>query len=1124
MVFSFLLLIFNIMTQLQERDNFITELKERYLEEQFLNEELQENNLSPIELQNKLSKELSAFRSEAGEQGIEEFVDSISESLFTDKLSLIEIRSLVRRIQILEFFESTERKKMYLDYQNPEEIKAKLYKTIKDNLLYESSENKHKVNFLTFKERLEHVFFRFVLTAHPVYPFTEELMFIQSQLISGVNDKGKAFTDIQKKNLFQKIMEGSFKPEENLSIEREFEISMKAIQNMREVLFDFRKIALTVAQKAFPKQWSEINVQLLQLASWVCYDTDGRNDINQFQSFRAAYEAKYDELLFLKNSIERLDSVNLEILQDKLQILKLELQAEINLIHEELGLLEIGVKNNLESKKYEEPLKQEKQKLDKEKSKTESRYFREEEQRKKALNAIQKKIDRISIKIEKLEDEGVLQISKFESRVNRNQEQRILNAEQIIKRLNDAIHICNQQKQDDSIDYETYKLNLVSLRSEISNGLCNALIHMRTGALRFCNAASSALKDKNQNDIFKQGHSESSEKQTFSTKENTNKMNDLIGILKSIKEISKKKGQVLMGDQTIRNEIEKYVRFVEVDINLKKIDNHEVTVIKFFATIAEMFKYIDSKTPIRFLISEFDHEFPYLTALFFAKFFEIDEKTEICPLIEFKDIVQEKGFNIINQLLNNEHVVDYIRQQGRFYIQFGFSDGGRQTTQFSFSDASDLLRRQTKELLKSKGLEEIDLVCFPTGGESSERARNLFSFKDTLEHFSPPLSRCTVEDKTDFQNTIEQTFQGLDGQFWFLQPEVAGNILYQALNFSIQKPNLKDAYYKEKYACFLDEWHRNISDTCYKLLKEKGHAQILDLFEFIDADERRGSRPVVRERERYSGDDTSIDAEKKRAINYTSVWQNLNYKIQILAGVGSFLSSMNRQQRETFYELYEESILFKREIDNILRAYSMVDIYILEEYLKSKTPETYEHLAELASSNEMKDKLLHTASKIKKYSNEREHFQVKESFKNIKNDFKGGKFILEKLISQKPEVMISEKHKEHMNLLHCLRISIYREIKRRSADLPRFTPKGGITYEGTMHLFNEGQIAESIEDFKLAFPKAIERKKNLGIQIMEDQIVDYSHYHKTIFDPILRLNDEFINITSAISLCEDGWG
>lgn len=1123
------------MSKIQEGPSLIDEIRADFLNHEQEGNTPDSSGLDVVALQNELSAKIVELRADAGNKAIAEFVDDLTNQLFKGELTIEQVRALVRRIEILEFLSSTERKKRYIDYKEPQEIKTKLTDSIRNNLLYDCDQSgeKTQVEFVEFKNRLEHVFFRFVLTAHPVYPFTEDLMILQSQLITGSNENGTLLNDKQKKDILLKLLEASFKPEENLTINREFDISMKALQNMRKVLFDFRKIVLEVAYEAFPEQWTEINVQLLQLASWVCYDTDGRNDINQFQSFLAAYRAKYDELLFLKESLENLPEEKDERLQEKIAILKLKIQAEINLIHEEIGLLDSGVKKNLENQSILTPLQEELQRLYKEKERMDQRYFSTEGKRKSAISSIDRKINAKVKEISSLEEEGVIQIEKFEQRVSRKQEERILNADGIIQILNNIIDYCTALEKKERIELdsesnsqerstiESLKIELVALRSEISNGLSNALIHMRTGALRFENAASLLLTNKNI-PIFRQGHSEALGKQTYSTDQNAQIMTDLITRLDQYKAILLKKGQMTLEDA---KKMQEEISFAKLDVDLKKIDSHEVTVIKFFATIVEMYRYIDSKTPIRFLISEFEHDFSYLTALFFAKFFELEEKIEICPLIEFKKIVQEDGIGIINRLLSNPHVQDYVRQQGRFYLQLGFSDGGRQTTQFGFSDAAESLRLQVKELLNKNGLAEIDFVCFPTGGESSARGRNLFSFKNTLEHFSAPMTRCTISGERDFQNTIEQTLQGMDGQFWALLLENTNNILYQALNFAIQSPQLCDPYYNEDYADFLNAWHGKVSTTCYQLLKEKGHALILDLFEFIDPDEKRGSRPVVRERDRHTSDEKSMDAEKKRAINYSATFDNLNYKMQVLAGVGTFLSSMNSQQRKQFNELYQNSQRFKLEVDNILRAYSMVDVNIFAEYLNSKMPETYSASAQIASSIEMRGKFEHAANKIRKYSNERNLKEVQMSFQNMKNDLQGGEYFLNKLLAENEELSIQPEHKSNLTLLHCLRIAVNREIMRRSAELPRFNQKGVYSYEATMRLFYEGNIAEAVSIFKIAFPVRVNKNTQAkGIQIMENRPVDYTYYHENIFNPLLRLNDLFTKITSAVSLCEDGWG
>jgi len=95
--------------------------------------------------------------------------------------------------------------------------------------------------------------------------------------------------------------------------------------------------------------------------------------------------------------------------------------------------------------------------------------------------------------------------------------------------------------------------------------------------------------------------------------------------------------------------------------------------------VAQMLKYIDATTPVRFLIAETESPLTLLSALYFAKLFGVEAKVDISPLFETTKAF-ERGLRVIDECLQNPDFAAYVRQRGRLCIQTGFSDAGRPNT------------------------------------------------------------------------------------------------------------------------------------------------------------------------------------------------------------------------------------------------------------------------------------------------------------------------------------------------------------------------------------------------------------------------------------------------------------
>src|SRR5690606_29374712 len=114
----------------------------------------------------------------------------------------------------------------------------------------------------------------------------------------------------------------------------------------------------------------------------------------------------------------------------------------------------------------------------------------------------------------------------------------------------------------------------------------------------------------------------------------------------------------------------------EETVNFGPLELETATAIRQFALIAQIRKYVDKDTPIRFLIAECESPATVLIAVFFAKLFGVSDIVDISPLFETPSGL-ERGARLMERLLEEESYREYVKLRGRMAIQTGFSDAGR---------------------------------------------------------------------------------------------------------------------------------------------------------------------------------------------------------------------------------------------------------------------------------------------------------------------------------------------------------------------------------------------------------------------------------------------------------------
>src|SRR5208282_6289614 len=181
---------------------------------------------------------------------------------------------------------------------------------------------------------------------------------------------------------------------------------------------------------------------------------------------------------------------------------------------------------------------------------------------------------------------------------------------------------------------------------------------------------------------------------------------------------------------------------------------------RLMMTVAQIVKFIDHETPIRFLIAETETGFTLLAALYYARLFGVEDRVELSPLFETEEAF-ERGERVIEEALKSPHYRAYLERQGRIAVQFGFSDSGRFIGQMAATFRIEGLRLRIAKLLERHGLGKLEAILFNTHGESIGRGGHPLTLADRFRYAAPPVSRLEFEQR-GLRVKEEMSFQGCD--------------------------------------------------------------------------------------------------------------------------------------------------------------------------------------------------------------------------------------------------------------------------------------------------------------------------------------------------------------------------
>ena len=152
-----------------------------------------------------LQKDLDKIRSGAEKDPFSNSITmlalDISRRLEKNLLNYSALEALIQRLAVGSLGFRADRLKDYMGSVSEEENSKSIHKIIK-SLAFEK---KQKISFDDFNEKLKKETFGIVLTAHPTFGMTHQIMVNLAKLATNKNEKGKKISDSELKSIIKDI-------------------------------------------------------------------------------------------------------------------------------------------------------------------------------------------------------------------------------------------------------------------------------------------------------------------------------------------------------------------------------------------------------------------------------------------------------------------------------------------------------------------------------------------------------------------------------------------------------------------------------------------------------------------------------------------------------------------------------------------------------------------------------------------------------------------------------------------------------------------------------------------------------------------------------------------------------
>ncbi|UTW59179.1 phosphoenolpyruvate carboxylase [Kordiimonas sp. SCSIO 12603] len=551
----------------------------------------------------------------------------------------------------------------------------------------------------------------------------------------------------------------------------------------------------------------------------------------------------------------------------------------------------------------------------------------------------------------------------------------------------------------------------------------------------------------------------------------------------------------------------------EQSIHYGTLAAEQTTARRVFMLAAQFMKHFDAATRIRMLVAESDTPFTLLTALYYAKLFGVDDHVEISPLFETA-IGLERGDRVIAEVLDNPHFLAYIKQQGRFCIQLGFSDSGRYIGQPAASLAIERFKLRVVRLWKQRGLGDVQLLFFDTHGESIGRGAFPESLKKRFLYTHPPRVRQWLSELKQAEKH-EVSFQGGEGFLWFLAEETALATLTDFLEVRFDSYSADDDKLYEERGWALD-FFLTLVEYQNTLTDNKGYVRLIDsigrslLFPTGSRSLRRQSGGAVHQRlERIS---------QIRAIPHNAVLQQLGYLANSCAGLGTAIGL----SPDKFNRIRGESNRLQMITNMALNALARSDVGVIEAYAKLLSPGYWLDRCDETDSGKQREQLRRLSGIMEGLF---ESDTVDACIRDLRRD---AGMLTDCLTDDAALTILDEGVDSELFEFHQIRIGLIQYIFMKAMEIPRFSTRFDFSLEELLVEMLHLEVPDTLEQLRKIFPEAPPQSDDdvFGEEstYKSGASSGYGKVHSQIFDEIEKAYDLVLTLSGLIALKAGAFG
>jgi phosphoenolpyruvate carboxylase len=548
-----------------------------------------------------------------------------------------------------------------------------------------------------------------------------------------------------------------------------------------------------------------------------------------------------------------------------------------------------------------------------------------------------------------------------------------------------------------------------------------------------------------------------------------------------------------------------------VNVHYGAVAREQTTAKRVFMLAAQFQKHFDGRTPIRLLIAESDTPFTLLAALYYAHLFGVENHVEISPLFETADGLHH-GDRVIAELLDNKHFASYIRAQGRFCIQLGFSDSGRYIGQPAASLAIERFKLRVIRLWEARGLTATQLLFFDTHGESIGRGAHPRSLADRFLYTHSREVRQRLGELAA-PHKHEVSFQGGEGYLWFASERTAFAVLTDLLSARLTRSEARaDALYA--HSGWALDFFLTLKDYQERLTKHRGYLALINTFG-RNLLYPTGSRAMQRQSGGRGGSSIESIAEM-RAIPNNAILQQLAYLVNSFAGIGRATD----QSPETFVAVLDESDRLERILSLALTARERSDVTMFEAYVQLMNPNYW-----LDRTSQSLDRPWNRVlRRVSRVLEDAFQYDVMASFvRRLRRDAAELDDVLERRNVSGPW-----SSADALTRLHTLRLALIQMVYLKAMEIPQFSSRLEISLATLVERLLHLDVPETVETLRKIFPAAAPLD-DTEVYAERDTYVraspsGYAAEHAQIFDPIERAYALILELSALIALHVGAYG